>query len=170
MFKSFISSGVLMKAIDREQIKKWIKDPRNRTLTIAMALMLIIILGVSLFSPEKSTTGVPVVTADTYIPDGFVLVPIEIQNAESLGSLIGAYAVVDLFRGPQSQRVGRRLRLLRAPLNPDQFAVLVPEGEVTALMAIPGPYWAVIQNPQQSKATEIADSKKKSRIEYFEGN
>jgi hypothetical protein len=170
MSKNFTLSGVRMKTFDRDQIKKWLQDPRNRTLTMAMLLMLTIILGVSLFSPDKSANEAPVVTADTYIPEGFVLVPIEIQNAESLGSLIGAYAVVDLFRGPHSQRVGRRLRLLRAPLNPDQFAVLVSEGEVSALMAIPGPYWAVIQNPQQSKGAEIADSKRKSRIEYFEGN
>lgn len=159
-----------MKKFDKENIQKWIKDPRNRTLMIAMALMLIIILGVQLTSNPTETEAVEEASADTYIPDGFVLVPIEIQNADSLGSLIGSYAVVDLFRGPSSQRVGRRLKLLRAPLNPQQFAVLVPEGEVSALMAIPGPYWAAIQNPQQQKSTEIAAGKKKSRIEYFQGN
>ncbi len=159
-----------MKAIDKEKIRKWIQDPRNRTLTLAMAVMLIIVLCVNMFSSNQPAQETAVASADTYIPDGFVLVPIELQNAESLGSLIGAYAVVDLFRGPKSQRVGRRLRLLRAPLNPEQFAVLVPEGEVSTLMSIPGPYWAVIQNPQQRKATEIANQHKKSRIEYFEGN
>ncbi|MEZ0393013.1 MAG: hypothetical protein ACAH59_12405, partial [Pseudobdellovibrionaceae bacterium] len=81
-----------------------------------------------------------------------------------------AYAVVDLFRGPRSQKVGKRLKLLRAPLNPDQFAVLVPEGEVTHLLETPGPFWAAIQNPLQRKSAEISSRSKKSRIEYFQGN
>jgi hypothetical protein len=159
-----------MKAMTKENLKKWIQDPRNRTLTIAMALMLIIIMAVQLTSNSQTAAPAEEASADTYIPEGFVLVPIEIQNSESLSSLIGSYAVVDLFRGPHSQRVGRRLRLMRAPLNPQQFAVLVPEGEVSALMATPGPYWAAIQNPQQQKSTVIASNKKKSRIEYFQGN
>lgn len=150
-------------------IKNWFEDPRNRTLAIALATMMVIIISVQMTSsvappPEEE------VSADTYIPDGYVLVPIEIQNVDSLSSLIGNYAVVDLFRGPRSQKVGKRLKLLRAPLNPQQFAVLVPEGEVSTLLQTPGPFWAAIQNPQQSKASEISKSKKKkSRVEYFEG-
>jgi len=156
--------------ISKETIQKWFQDPRNRTLAIAMALMLVIVIGVNLTSSPPTIDTAEEASADTYIPDGYVLVPIEIQNAESMSSLIGSVAVVDLFRGPSSQRVGRRLRLLRAPLNPQQFAVLVPEGEVSTLMSTPGPYWAAIQNPQQQKSTVIASAKKKSRIEYFQGN
>jgi hypothetical protein len=153
-----------------QKITKWFQDPRNRTLSIAIALMLIIILGVYLTSSNSPALQEAEASADTYIPEGFVLVPIELQNAESLSSLISNYAVVDLFRGPSSQRVGKRLKLLRAPLNPQQFAVLVPEAEVSTLMSTPGPYWAAIQNPQQTKSTEIAARNKKSRIEYFKGN
>lgn len=153
-----------------EKFKNWLADPRNKTLAIAMSLMLLIIVCVQMTSKPEATVE-DEASADTYIPEGFVLVPIEIQNVDSLSSLIGEFAVVDLFRGPHSQRVGRRLKLLRAPLNPQQFAVLVPEAEVSALLQIPGPYWAAIQNPQQSKNAEIASKKiKKSRVEYFEGN
>jgi hypothetical protein len=159
-----------MEKIDKEKIKKWLHDPRNRTLLIALALMLVIIVAVNLTSHQTVTEAADPASADTYIPNGYVLVPIEIQNSESLSSLVGSYAIVDLFRGPGSQRVGRRLRLLRAPLNPQQFAVLVPEAEVSTLMSTPGPYWAAIQNPQERKSTEIAAHKKKSRIEYFQGN
>ncbi len=159
-----------MERIDKDKIKKWLQDPRNRTLLFALALMLVIIVVVNLTSHQPSTEAADPASADTYIPNGFVLVPIEIQNSESLSSLVGSYAIVDLFRGPGSQRVGRRLRLLRAPLNPQQFAVLVPETEVSTLMSTPGPYWAAIQNPQEKKSTEIAAQKKKSRIEYFQGN
>ncbi len=159
-----------MKKIDKEAVLKWLKDPRNRTLVMAVAVMLIVIIGVQLTSTTAPEEQGPAASADTYIPKGYVLVPIELQNAESLSSLIGSYAVVDLFRGPSSQRVGRRLRLLRAPLNPQQFAVLVPESEVSTLMSTPGPYWAAIQNPKDQQSTEIASGRRKSRIEYFQGN
>lgn len=158
-----------MKKITKENLKSWLQDPRNRTLLIALSVMFVIILTVQISSNNEPPVEEEL-SADTYIPDGYVLVPIEIQNVDSLSSLIGNYAVVDLFRGPGSQRVGKRLKLLRAPLNPQQFAVLVPEGEVSALLQTPGPFWAAIQNPQQSKSSEIAaKKKKKSRVEYFEG-
>lgn len=158
-----------MKLSIKDKIQKWLQDPRNRTLAIAVAVMLLIILSVSLFS-GSTPEMVEEASADTYIPDGYVLVPIELQNADSLSSLIGAYAVVDLFRGPKSHKVGKRLKLLRAPLNPDQFAVLVPEAQVSALLETPGPFYAAIQNPQQTKETEIATRSKRSRVEYFQGN
>lgn len=158
-----------MKKIWIERFKKWLQDPRNRTLTIALSIMAIVIAFVQ-FSTPKSAPTEDEATADTYIPEGYVLVPIELQNVDSLSSLIGSYAVVDLFRGPNSQKVGKRLKLLRAPLNPQQFAVLVPEDEVSKLLETPGPFWAAIQNPEQTKSAEITSRKKrKSRIEYFEG-
>lgn len=158
-----------MKKNFKDRLLSWFRDPRNRTFSIALSAMIIIILVVQMTS---QTAVVPEddASADTYIPEGYVLVPIEIQNVDSLSALISNYAVVDLFRGPNSRRVGKRLKLLRAPLNPQQFAVLVPEDQVSSLLQTPGPFWAAIQNPQQSKASEIASrKKKKSRIEYFEG-
>jgi hypothetical protein len=155
----------------KELVITWFKDPRNKVLVIALAVMVLIVAlekwANSTHTSEETSSED---SADTYIPDGFVLVPIELQNADSLSSLIGSYAVVDLFRGPNSHKVGKRLKLLRAPLNPNQFAVLVPEGEVSAVLAHHGPLWAVIQNPQQRKSPEITSRQKKSRIEYFQGN
>lgn len=137
---------------------------------IALTVMALIIAAVQ-FLPSPAPTGESSPeSADTLIPEGYVLVPIELQNSDSLSSLIGDYAVVDLFRGPNSQRVGRRLKLLRAPLNPQQFAVLVPEAQVSGLLQTPGPFWAAIQNPNQKQKTEIQSKKKASRIEYFEGS
>ncbi len=150
-------------------IKIWMRKAQNRVLLIALSAMFLIILLVQLHTPEEHSANSSA-SADTYIPHGFVLVPIEIQNAESLGSLVGEFAVVDLFKGPHSQRVGRRLKLLRAPLNPQQFAVLVPEGEVSSLLQTTGPFWAAIQNPTQNQSAEIASHGRKSRIEYFKDN
>lgn len=154
------------------RLKPWIIDPKNRALLIAFGIMLLIILVSSLYGDTKTEppSNQEMGTADTYIPEGFVLVPIELQNAETLSSMIGEFAVVDLFQGPQSKRVGKRLKILRAPLNPNQYAVLVPEAEVPTLMSHPGPYWAAIQNPNLRKGSSLTQISKKSRIEYYKGN
>lgn len=159
-----------MVKFNKEPILNWLRDPRNRVLSIAVVFMLVIVIAVQLNSTSGSQpSNADESTTDTYIPEGYVLVPIELQNADSLSSLIGNFAIVDLFRGPHSQRVGRRLKILRAPLNPQQFAVLVPEGEVQKLLQNPGSFWAAIQNPNLKKSEELASRNKKSRIEYFQG-
>src|SRR5438128_1195292 len=66
---------------------------------------------------------------DTYIPKGFVLVPIEVANYEALDSILGRFGVVDLFQAighedPQQHLVARNVRILRAPQNPSHFAIL----------------------------------------------
>lgn len=119
----------------------------------------IIALSQSCSSNEPEATQPPSeserFSADTYIPSGMVLVPIEISNAESLEGLIGDVGgVVDLFTTNQegnrkSFKVGERLKLLKAPLNPRQFAVLVDEESSGQILQHQGPFFAIIQNPQQ---------------------
>ena len=147
-----------------------LKQPRFQTLVAALSLMFIVILYVELSA--KPTAQNPE-SVDTYIPAGFVLVPIELQNADSLSSMIGDFAVVDLFTGldGQQRRVGRSLKLIRAPLNPDRLAVFVPDDQVASLLKIPGPYWAALQNPNNRESASIQkDKKPQSRIEYFDGS
>ncbi len=93
--------------------------------------------------------------AATFIPDGFVLVPIEVANYESLDSIIGAFGVVDLFVGSDNPRVrprkvAERVKILRAPLNPSHFAVLVPDSESQNIVAYSGALTVVVQNPNKA--------------------
>lgn len=131
-------------------------------------------------SPSKSENTDPLQTVaapasvDTFIPAGYVLVPIEIANAESLASLVGDMGgVVDLYltsNDPQKagHKVGSRLKLLRAPLNPQQYAVLVKDSESPRLLGFTGPFVAVVQNPNApSRGITPAKSRQKTvRIEY----
>lgn len=93
-------------------------------------------------------------SVDTYIPAGFVLVPIEVQNYDSLDSILGPHGIVDLFLPPQSGsgkgfRVATRVPIMRAPLNPSQFAVLVRENESEELVRTQAPFFVVVQNSKQ---------------------
>jgi hypothetical protein len=95
------------------------------------------------------------VAADTFIPAGYVLVPIQVANYESVDSILGKFGVVDLFasslkKSARPEKVAGHVRILRAPLNPSQFAVLVPEIEAPRLVQREGPFFVVIQNPKET--------------------
>jgi len=111
--------------------------------------------------------------AATYIPDGFVLVPIEVANFESLDSILGRFGVVDLFVGSDDPRVKPRklaehVKILRAPLNPSHFAVLVPDNESQKIVAYSGALTVVVQNPKKSGPVlvkpDTAKPKHRSRV------
>lgn len=118
-------------------------------------------------SSEKSQAE-SVETAATYIPDGFVLVPIEVANFESLDSILGKFGVVDLFVGSDDPRVkphkvAERVKILRAPLNPNHFAVLVPDSESQKIVAYSGALTVVVQNPNKAGPTFVmSDSTQRS--------
>jgi hypothetical protein len=110
-------------------------------------------------------------SADTYVPDGFVLVPIEVQNIESLDAILGNYGVVDLFHpsvdpNGHAKLLARQVKILRAPLDPKKFAVLVPTEQSQALVKIDAPLFVTIHNPKRSQTAFIKDKKAKSRVLY----
>lgn len=111
-------------------------------------------------------------SVDTFIPVGFTLVPIEIANAESLASLVGEQGgVVDLYLASTEKqkgglKVGSRLKILRAPLNPQQYAVLVKDNEGSKLLGYAGPFIAVVQNPNIKGAELTSTLKNHVRVEY----
>lgn len=109
---------------------------------------------------------------DTFIPQGHVLVPIQLVNAESLQNIVGRLGgVVDLYlpmQNKKSIKIANRVKLLKAPLNPEEFAVLVRETESAQILSYSGPFIAVIQNPNEKKSQVIAPSQKlKPKIEYY---
>jgi hypothetical protein len=102
-------------------------------------------------SKKDDTGGV-----ETLIPPNHVLVPIQLVNAESFAALVGGFTVVDLFLTNSESSKGKRIissaKLLRAPLNPDQFAILITEEELVELPDVTSPLFAVIKNPNSKKS------------------
>lgn len=97
---------------------------------------------------------------DTMIPAGYLLIPLELANSESLASLSGQFSVVDLYtsgeKGRKGHKVASAVKLLRAPLNPQQFAVLVREADGPKIVTQEGPFFVALKNPKES----AGDSKK----------
>lgn len=156
----------------RDKLKSWLLEKPNQYLLLG----LIALLALAILWPrqEQKTEVQQAVEADTVIPAGFVLVPIELLNFEALSALVGSYAIVDLFApntdpNQRPRKIGSDLRLLRAPLNPNQFAVLVPENESDLVVSQTTPLIAVIQNRSKNEQTKLlrTKSQKKSRIELL---
>ena len=134
------------------------KIEEQKVVVIAFVLSVILTLFAAFKTPQ--TENAPeqiedITSIDTKIPKGFVLVPINVQNSEALNSVLGATGVVDLYishisgRGP-SQKVASRIKILRAPLNPEAFAVLAPEQEASQLVILDQPFTVMVQNPNQT--------------------
>ncbi|MCB0393980.1 MAG: hypothetical protein KDD25_05445 [Bdellovibrionales bacterium] len=118
-------------------------------------------------------------SVDTFIPNGFVLVPIEIQNSDSLDSILGNFGVVDLYLAPltpneKPQKVASHLKLLRAPLNPKVFAVLAPEDQAPKLVQLDRPFVVMVQNPDKTgtKFEKVSEKRRpaKNRMIIYESD
>lgn len=109
---------------------------------------------------------------DTMIPAGHLLIPLELSNAESLASLSGKFSLVDLYaageRGKKGFKIASAVKLLRAPLNPNQFAVLVREDESTRIVTHEGPFFAALKNPNEAAKAREKTGKSQLIIQYGE--
>jgi hypothetical protein len=120
---------------------------------LAVSLVALVILGFMLSKKNADTPSKiesPDVNADTLIPHGYVLVPLELANLAAVAGLINQYGVVDLYA--ESKLVASHVKILRAPLNPNQYAALVTENISRELMQYKMSFWAVVQNRNVSTA------------------
>ena len=149
-------------------MKKIKLSQNNKVLLLSF---LILITAYFLFSPKNTVSEKhEKIYADTMIPKGQVLIPIELANADSVSALMDQYGVVDLYSASANTvgavKLASKVKILKAPLNPNQYAVLVPENLSKHIMSLSGPFWAVVQN-RDTKQTEFNETKPKTvRIEY----
>jgi hypothetical protein len=68
--------------------------------------------------------------------------------------------------GGKAKLVGRRFRLLRAPMNPNAFAVLLRDGEADRFLLTTGPYLASVRSPKEPKHELARKGSSGPRIEY----
>lgn len=163
-------------------MKNWLtlfkEDPllAIRTLPYPVWLILMVggILSVALSnqtkSPESPLVPPSLKGIDTFIPKNFSLIPLqELQNQESLDSLLGAYGMVDLYSSPSEQPsektlLAKNVKILRAPKNPSQLAVLVPTPDAPHILGAKGPLTALLIHPELN-GTEFESIKSPSRFE-----
>lgn len=116
-------------------------------------------------------------TVDTLIPNGYALVPVELENIAAIASLIEGYGVVDIYLGKSSARTSKKIfqkvKILRAPNNPHAYSLLLPDHLSSVLMQYEGPFFAVIQNKSEASSNPSVEhsvqTKKTVKIEYNGG-
>ncbi len=162
--------------------KLWLQYRRTKwetkLLWTAAGLSLLPIVAGLLLQSEaapKETPGRAPAQMDTYIPKGFVLVPIEVQNYEALDSILGHFGVVDLFQmgnpeNPHQRLVARNVRILRAPQNPSHFAVLVQESAVPSVLKFGSLFTVIVKRPSQDGTEFVKDSASLRRNIIYEGD
>ncbi|MBE8221477.1 MAG: hypothetical protein HAW60_01980 [Bdellovibrionales bacterium] len=107
---------------------------------------------------------------NTFIPEGFVLIPIQLLNAESLNGLIGKWGWVSLYSSlieKNKKPIVSSIRIIRSPKNNNQFAVLSPENKSSLILEHTAPLVAVIQGAKiKNKSTRFNTKKiiKKNKI------
>lgn len=150
---------------------------------VYLCIIALIITGVfsAYLQGKQNKVGEPVSleleeSADTYIPNGYVLVPLDISNGLSISNLMGRYTFVDIYTTNslderQKKIIAQNLRMLKAPHDDNQFAVLVGENEYKLIHDLSEPVFIVIKNPNTKKHELISKEKDKkairtSRISY----
>ncbi|MCX7978359.1 MAG: hypothetical protein N2578_05090 [Bdellovibrionaceae bacterium] len=112
------------------------------------------------------------VSVANLIPPGYTLMPIPLLNAEELGSMLDGYGKVSLFSIPDEgpkRLVARSLKIIRSPINPSVFGVLVRQNDTEILLKFPGPYYAVLESLSEENArVEKAPSKNPVQVSYQE--
>jgi hypothetical protein len=128
---------------------------QNKILCATFAVFLILFYFINRQTAvEKKPEPQEPATADTFIPAGYVLVPIQIENSDALSAVMGSFALVDLYsdEGGHNTLVAEKVKLIRAPLNPRQFAVLVSESLSRIIMQSKNSFSVVLQNRNVFKA------------------
>lgn len=129
------------------------------------------------FGSETQPAKEKLLTVDTLIPNGYALVPIELENISVIASLIESYGVVDIYLGKSnsrnSKKIFQKVKILRAPNNPHAYSLLLPDHLSSVLMQYEGPFFAVIQNKSETSVnpavSEQVQNKKTVKIEYNGG-
>lgn len=128
-------------------MKAWLNDRR-----VLAAVFLLSGLFCWLLSPSGAKKDERSVSLDEQIPAGSQLVPIKIENATALNSVLDGFGTVDLYLG--SRRVARSVKIVRGVHNPEEFAVLIPESYVGLILGTDLPYRVVIRS-RDSGGTRI---------------
>jgi hypothetical protein len=141
-------------------LRKFIPEKIDKALVSAFIALGLLALFLNWRAKPTADASVPEsaepAQVDTMIPAGYLLIPIQLTNGESLASLSGPYALVDLFsvseKGKKGFKVASAVKLVKAPLNNEQFAVLMKEEDSSKLVKMDGPFFAALKNPKDLAA------------------
>jgi hypothetical protein len=141
--------------MDFNKIKRILEKDRPITATIiVIAVSLTFTLLTSIEKKKTILDGEILDTVDTMIPTDHTLFPVEIENQDALEAMTDSFAVVDVFvrlTSGQVKKVISSVKLISAPLNPSEFALLIPNGHDSVIPFLINGVTVSIRPQDQSK-------------------
>jgi hypothetical protein len=132
----------------------YLRLPWDKRVLWSAAALALVPVALSFVHASEGREAAPSKAAavDTYIPKGFVLVPIEVRNYEALDSILGSFGIVDLYQAQSADSTklrlaARNVRLMRAPQNPQHFAVLIEETRASGVLRDGGLFTVIVKRP-----------------------
>ena len=131
----------------------------NKFLMIAFIVLIMSNIAHYFVKPADSSLSEPMAEADTVIPKGYVLIPVELQNFDAISGVIQNFGVVDLYSNSpdnlKSKKIASKIKLIRAPYNPNSFAVLAKEEYSEEIVKSSNNLYAIIQNKKINEEMKI---------------
>lgn len=129
-------------------------DQKNRIILFFMSGFLLV--GYSKMQTHSAKTPSESFKIDTIIPNGYVLIPIQLSNAQAISNVIGKHGVADIYstsQGQKSKRLFSRAKIIKSSIDETVFSILVKESRAHLLSQSDNPFFAAVQNPK-AKAIE----------------
>lgn len=138
---------------------------------LSSLMMIVVIFMFSLLSHCLSKKPKGEKSLDSLVPQGFVLIPVQIFNGKDIVGYIGSHGIVDLYSLSQNEtpqeKVGKSLKIISPQTQDSEFVVLIPEKEVPLFFEHSPPFYAVIKNPQK-QASQIHKKRVKKHLTIIE--
>ncbi len=117
-------------------------------------------------------TKMSVGSLDTYIPENQSIVPIQVENYESLDQVIGQFGVVDLYTIPLSdkekaKKIAHAVKLVRSRKSPRHFNVLLPADQAYRIAGHSGAFSVTVRNPKLVGTKIVKEKAKTKRRRVF---
>jgi hypothetical protein len=151
-------------------------NPQGFQLFSLLGLTLITLILFNLFfSPKIKQIAAPELAteASTFIPDGHSLIPIKLINQKSLSSLIDNFGWIDLYSVKKTEsgfkkgpKIVKKIRILRAPLDPSQFGIIVPDNFVDHILDWGPNYFGTINKNKFYTSELVIQKKRQKRVMY----
>lgn len=141
---------------------------------LSLALITLIVFNL-FFKPKVKLIEAPELATEaaTFIPEGHSLIPIKLVNQRSLSSMIENFGWIDLYsvkpastgfkKGP---KIVKKIRILRAPLDPTQFGIIVPDDFVDHILDWGPSYFGTINKNKFYTSELVIAKKRKKRVMY----
>ena len=138
-------------------LKKYLSETQQTIIIIAITFILAIIIWRTGDEKSKPTHNkISAVEIHTKIPKGYNLYALDIENIESLNSIVDNYALVNIYQQNKNKKdnlVLQKIKLIRSFKNPDYFAILATNKDLEVITNYSGPFKVTLHNPNQPNDT-----------------